>query len=69
MSGSPRFSVALWSASTTPTEKSCGVESAFPMVSFPSLSRTTQSVKVPPMSTPMMYSMSTFPRPHCHAAS
>ena len=38
----------------TPWEKSWGVDSAFPMVSFPLPSRMTQSVQVPPMSTPMM---------------
>jgi hypothetical protein len=46
----------LWAASRTasmaPIEKSSGVDKAFPNETPPSSSTTTQSVKVPPMSTP-----------------
>src|SRR5690348_1832756 len=38
-----------------PLEKSGGVENAFPSATCPAWSRTTQSVNVPPMSTPITY--------------
>jgi hypothetical protein len=38
----------------TPSEKSSGVDEAFAVTMRPSASITTQSVKVPPVSMPMM---------------
>ena len=49
-----RRSPASRSDSITPSEKSSGVEGALAVTSRPSASITTQSVKVPPVSIPMM---------------
>src|SRR5262245_46728357 len=53
----PRFLAASRTASRAPLEKSSGVESAFPRVTVPSLSSATQSVNVPPISTPTTYAI------------
>ena len=50
----PRFRAASRTASSTPTAKFRGVDDAFPRVMLPSPLTATQSVKVPPMSTPTM---------------
>ena len=44
------------SASSTPWEKSPGVDGAFAVTMRPSVSTSTQSVKVPPVSIPQMSS-------------
>ena len=54
----PRCSAALRTASRTPWAKLSGVDNALPTVSSPASSTTTQSVNVPPISTPRLYSMS-----------
>jgi hypothetical protein len=46
---------AISSESMMPAEKSGGVEKALPSVTLPASSTTTQSVKVPPISTPTTY--------------
>ena len=51
---SPSLSAAMASESSTPWEKSPGVDGAFAVTMRPSASTTTQSVKVPPVSIPMM---------------
>src|SRR5207247_5284554 len=60
-SARPRLRAASPTASTAPTAKSSGVDSALPKVTAPCSSIATQSVNVPPISTPTMYSM-TSPR-------
>jgi len=50
----PSRSAATRSDSMTPSEKSSGVDGALAAVSFPLASITMQSVKVPPVSMPMM---------------
>jgi hypothetical protein len=47
--------------SNTPIEKSWGVEGDFPIDTLPFLSIMTQSVKVPPVSTPIKYSIIILP--------
>ncbi len=49
---SPRRSAAIRIAASMPSAKLSGVEGAFVAVIAPSRPSTTQSVKVPPMSTP-----------------
>src|SRR5438067_3515020 len=56
---SPTRSAASRSDSITPSEKSSGVDAALAVTMRPSASITTQSVKVPPVSMPMMYAMLT----------
>ncbi len=53
---SSSFSAASASESSTPWEKSCGVDGALAVTMRPSPSTTTQSVKVPPVSMPQMKS-------------
>ena len=53
---SPSLSAAMASESSTPWEKSPGVDGAFAVTMRPSASTTTQSVKVPPVSIPQMSS-------------
>src|SRR5512134_2563877 len=53
--GSPSRSAATRIASSMPAAKLPGVEAALVAVMPPLRSRTTQSVKVPPMSTPTRY--------------
>ena len=53
---SPSLSAASASESSTPWEKSCGVDGALAVTMRPSPSTTTQSVKVPPVSIPQMKS-------------
>src|SRR5439155_5405434 len=55
----PSPSAARRKDSMTPSEKSSGVDDAFAVVIRPSASITTQSVKVPPVSIPMMQGMMT----------
>ena len=50
----PRRSAGQASDSSTPSEKSSGVEGALAVTIRPPASITTQSVKVPPVSMPMM---------------
>ena len=47
----PSAAAALATESITPAEKSRGVDGALPTVTRPCSSSTTQSVKVPPLST------------------
>ena len=49
----PKRCAARATLSITPIEKSCGVDAAFAAVTLPSSSTTTQSVNVPPVSTPI----------------
>ncbi len=53
---SPSLSAASASESSTPWEKSSGVDGALAVTMRPSPSTTTQSVKVPPVSIPQMKS-------------
>src|SRR6516162_9544476 len=53
----PRLVAASATASRAPLEKSSGVDSALPTTTVPSLSKATQSVNVPPISTPTTYSI------------
>jgi hypothetical protein len=48
----PSFAAASSSAAIRPSEKSCGVDGALVVTTVPDSSTTTQSVNVPPMSTP-----------------
>ncbi len=50
----PSSAAALATDWRTPTVRSLGVVSALSWVTVPSAAMTTQSVKVPPVSTPMM---------------
>ena len=53
-----RCSAALRTALRTPSAKLSGVDNDLPTVNSPVSSTTTQSVNVPPISTPRLYSMS-----------
>ena len=54
---SPSFPATRSSASSTPWEKSRGVEGALAVTMRPPASMTTQSVNVPPVSMPQMKSI------------
>src|SRR4029453_16669032 len=53
----PRLVAASATASKAPLKKSSGVDNALPTTTVPSLSKATQSVNVPPISTPTTYSI------------
>jgi len=54
---SPNFSAATSRALKNPSEKSFGVDGLLAMAICPRSSMTTQSVNVPPVSTPQKYCM------------